>query len=214
MGDRTGGDRHEVVVHVDEGTLVEGRCELGDGAPIAPEVARRLSCDAAVVALSERDGQAVSVGRRTRSIPPALRRALRARNTCCQFPGCTQHRWLDAHHIQHWAHGGATDLDNLVHLCRRHHRLVHEGGFGLERGPAGEPVFRDPRGRELPIAPPLPRGDTAALLARNVDDGLQIDAETCVPDWWGERLDLELGVDALLDWCEPDPGERGSAETG
>src|SRR5438034_3915552 len=123
---RTGGERHQVVVHVDEAALAgagEGGCELEDGPPLAAETARRLACDSSVVRVSERGGKTLSVGRKTRSIPPALRRALKRRDRGCRFPGCENHLFVDAHHVRHWAHGGETSLDNLVLLCRHHHRL-------------------------------------------------------------------------------------------
>ncbi len=154
---RTGGDRHQVVVHVDADVLAGspdagGRCELADGSPLAPETARRLACDAAIVALTQRGGRTLDVGRKTRSIPPALRRALASRDRGCRFPGCDRAR-VDAHHITHWASGGATRLENLVHLCRHHHRLVHEGGFAVERRSGGEIVFRRPDGRRIAPCP-------------------------------------------------------------
>ena len=90
-----------------------------------PDTARRLACDASVVRILERDGRPLSVGRRTRSIPPALRRALQSRDHCCRFPGCTQRRFLHAHHIDHWLDGGTTELENLQLRCRRHHVLQH-----------------------------------------------------------------------------------------
>ena len=129
-------DRARLVVHVDAAALSSdgrGRSELEDGPVIAPETARRLGCDAEVVAQVERDGVPVSVGRKRRTVPPALRRLLEARDeeTCC-FPGCERRRHLQAHHRRHWAHGGETSLDNLVLLCWHHHRLVHEGGFTIE----------------------------------------------------------------------------------
>ena len=162
---RTGGDRHQILVHVDVATLTgadeSGRCELEHGAPLAPETARRLACDASIVRLLERDGKPLTIGRKSRSIPPALRRALRTRDRGCRFPGCGSRRFLDAHHIEHWARGGASDLDNLVHLCGAHHRLLHEGGFHIERRPDGKLIFRrhrrapDPR---LPARPERPAG--------------------------------------------------------
>ena len=77
------------------------------------------------------DRRWTSGARRVR-FPPAIRRALNARDARCRFPGCTA-RHCDAHHITHWADGGGTSLDNLLLLCRRHHRLVHEGGLDIER---------------------------------------------------------------------------------
>src|SRR6266487_3390280 len=120
---RAGGERHQVVVHVDHAALTgegEGGCELAEGPAIAPETARRLACDSSVLLISESGRKTMSVGRKTRSVPSALRRALRRRDRGCRFPGCENHRFVDAHHVQHWAHGGETRLDNLVLLCRRH----------------------------------------------------------------------------------------------
>lgn len=128
---RTGGERVQLVIHVEQEALDEGgegSCLLADGPAIAPETARRLACDASIVTLIERGGEPLGVGRKTRRIPLALRRALEARDGCCRFPGCTN-RHVDAHYIKHWADDGETELVNLVLLCRRHHRLVHDGGL-------------------------------------------------------------------------------------
>src|SRR5438067_1709055 len=106
-----GGERYQVLVHIDEKVLEqdgEGGCVLEDGPALAPETARRLACDASLVRVRERDGELLDVGRKTRKIPAALRRALHARDQGCRFPGCTNRRFVDAHHIQHWAHGGHT----------------------------------------------------------------------------------------------------------
>ena len=183
-GSRPAGERYQVVVHADEGVLAndaQGACELEDGSALAPETARRLACDSSVV----------RNGRKTRSIPPALRRALRARDRGCRFPGCENHRFVDAHHVRHWAQGGPTTLTNLVLLCRGHHRLVHEGGWSVDR----RLRFYDRWGRRFPAAPGLPRGQPDELVARNRDLG--IDADTCEPGT-GEPLDLADAVDALL----------------
>jgi hypothetical protein len=182
--DRPGGERYQVVLHADAAALSEdgeGGAELEDGSAVAPETARRLACDAAVV----------HNGRKTRTISPGLRRALRARDRTCRFPGCDNHRFLDAHHVHHWARGGPTALANLVLLCRRHHRAVHEGGYGLDR----RLRFYDPHGRPLQAVPPRPRGDPDQLVALNV--GLRIDHKTC-ESGTGERLHLGLAVDLLL----------------
>ena len=203
--ERSGGDRFQVVVHVDAAALTASderdaaaRSEICGG-PIATETARRLCCDASVVALVERGGKPLSVGRKTRSIPPALQRALRSRDGGCQFPGCTQHRWVDAHHIEHWAHGGETCLDNLVQLCRHHHRLVHEGGFSVERRATGRLLFRRPDGRALQAVPRAPRrGDPGCMTAANRRSGAHVTPTTCVPDWYGDRLDLAAATEAVL----------------
>ncbi|HEU5059939.1 MAG TPA: DUF222 domain-containing protein, partial [Kofleriaceae bacterium] len=124
----------EVVVHVQAADL-EGRTELGDG--VSAEVCQRVLCDAGMVPMFEDEaGKTIDVGRKTRTIPAALRRALDARDGGCRFPGCTNRLFTDGHHIRHWLEGGETSLENTVLLCRRHHRFVHEHGFSLER--AGE----------------------------------------------------------------------------
>lgn len=102
-----------------------------------------------------RDGSVLGVGRRTRTIPPALRRALDVRDRGCRFPSCGR-RFTSAHHIVHWADGGRTDLENTVLLCRRHHRLVHEEGHRICMDSEGRVVFFNPSGRAIAAAPPPP----------------------------------------------------------
>jgi hypothetical protein len=195
--EQSGGDRHQVVVHVDEAALAgaEGGCELAEGPALVPETARRLACDANVIELKERDGEPLSVGRKTRSIPPALRRALRRRDHGCRFPGCENHRFVDAHHIEHWAQGGETSMDNLVLLCRRHHKLLHEGGYLVERLSAGKLRFRYPWGEPLPDAPRPPPGRLDGLLERNERPPVGADSYRSGA---GDRMDLDLTVKALL----------------
>ncbi len=171
-------------VHADEAALShdgEGGCELEDGSALSPETARRIACDASIV----------RNGRKSRTIPPALRRALRARDRGCRFPGCENRRFLDAHHVQHWARGGETTADNLLLLCRRHHRLVHEGGWHVDRSTR----FFDRWGQLFPAVPRLSRGHPTELLACNRE--LPIDPQTREPEV-GETLDLAAAVDALL----------------
>jgi hypothetical protein len=200
-GDRSGGDRTEIVVHVDAETLRtgrRGRSDVDGQVAIAPETARRLACDASVVSILESgDGEPLSVGRRKRTVPPALRRALRARDGTCRFPGCENRRFIDAHHIVHWARGGETKLDNLVLLCRRHHRLVHEGGFAVERPASGPIRFRHRGGWVIDPVPKAPRGDPSRLLRANGHRGAAIDRDTCLTGT-GEKMDLGLVVDQAL----------------
>jgi Domain of unknown function (DUF222)/HNH endonuclease len=197
-----GGDPCELVVHVDVDTLpadeIQARAEVADGPAISPETVRRLGCDAAVVRIVERDGRPLSVGRRTRTIPPALRRALRSRDDGCRFPGCTHRRFLHAHHIRHWARGGATTLENLVQLCSYHHRLVHEGGFRVE--PAGDraPRFRRPDGQLIPATPSCARVRGPALAHQHERCGLLVDDRTCMPRSAGDPLDYGIAVEGLL----------------
>lgn len=199
---RTGGDRVQLVVHVDAAALCEGnghddaRRELEHGPVLTRRAARRLACDSAVVQIIERDGEPLSVGRKTRSIPPALRRALRARDNGCRFPGCTNHRYVDAHHIRHWADGGPTDLDNLVHLCGHHHRLLHEGGYSVQPGAGGAFEFRTPGGRVLRDQPRVRRRDGCdpALPRARAGARLQI---------LHDRLDLDLATGAMISIAPP-----------
>lgn len=126
-----GGHRPHVSVTIDLAVL-EGRAgvaEIEHGALITGEAARRLACDASVSrVITDGPSSILDIGRRTRAVPAALRSALDLRDGGCTWEGCDRPaRWCDAHHIQHWASGGATRLDNLTLLCRRHHRMAHEG---------------------------------------------------------------------------------------
>lgn len=193
---RAGGERYQLVVHVDEAALTrgEGACVLEDGPALAPETASRLSCDASIIEIRERGGEPLSVGRKTRTIPSAMRRALQMRDRRCRFPGCENRRFLDAHHVRHWARGGETKVGNLVLLCRYHHRCVHEGGYSIVRQNAGNLSFRDPWGSPIPNVPRPPPGELGGLLEANRHLG--IDAATCQPGD-GDPLDLALVVSAL-----------------
>ncbi|MBW3643820.1 MAG: HNH endonuclease [Actinobacteria bacterium] len=198
-----GSDRHLVTVHVDAEVLTgdgDGRCELEEGPALAAETARRLGCDAAVVGIVEDEhGTPLDVGRKTRTISPSLRRALRSRDQGCRFPGCTNTRYVDGHHVQHWAQGGVTSLANLVTLCRAHHRSVHEGGYAIRRTNDGAApwAFLRPDGTEVPAVPaPPPPTDAAAIPRLNDDRGIDI-APGTIPAWCGERLDLGMAVDGL-----------------
>ncbi len=193
--------RARVVVHVDAAALSadgRGRSELEDGPLISPETARRLGCDAEVVAQIDRDGLPLSVGRSRRTVPPALRRLLETRddNTCC-FPGCERRRHLQAHHREHWAHGGETSLENLVLLCYQHHRLVHEGGYTVEGETESGIRFRNRHGIVWPLAPPRPPpGRADDLLADNHNHGLRIGPDTNRTAGWGD-FDLPRVVAAI-----------------
>ena len=128
--------------------------ELG----IAAETSRRLACDASLVTIAHGpDGQVLGAGRRTRTVPPSLRRALEARDRGCRFPGCGL-RFTEAHHVKHWAAGGETSLSNLGLLCRVHHRAVHEGRVQVCLDRDAQIVFFTPRGKAIAGAPP-PTGE-------------------------------------------------------
>jgi hypothetical protein len=146
----TRAERYQVVLHVEPATLAAdgepGRSEMEDGTRLSAETSRRLSCDAGLVRVEHgADGSVIDVGRKTRTIPPAVRRALEARDRGCRFPGCGR-RFTDAHHVKHWADGDKTSVRNCVLLCRFHHRLVHEGGWRVEWRGDGKPMFFNLRG--------------------------------------------------------------------
>ena len=193
-------DRYQVVVHVDAETLhthAAGRCEIEQGPAIPAETARRISCDSSLLSvLDNEDGAPLDVGRKTRSIPPAIRRALNTRDGGCRFPGCTHQRYVDAHHIEHWADGGETKLSNLVTLCRLHHRLVHEGEILIETLAGGGWRFLHPDGRHFEVircSPPA-ECDGEDLEQTHAELGIQIDSKTAATRWRGERMDYDLGV--------------------
>jgi hypothetical protein len=207
-------DRCQVVVHIDQRLLAASstlaplqglqRCELEDERALAAETARRLACDCSRVGLvDDEHGEPLNVGRKTRSIPPALQRALKARDGGCRFPGCDRTRFTEGHHVKHWAHGGETSLSNLLTLCRFHHRLVHEGGFGLRATDDGVFVFTRPDGTRVEengsIGCGRLRGDVQTLFTENRSRGLRIDAETPRCKWIGERMDYSMAVGYLID---------------
>jgi hypothetical protein len=179
---------------------------LEDGAHVSAETSRRLACEATRVELRHgADGAVLGAGGRTRTIPPALRRALEARDRGCRFPGCGVRR-AQGHHIHHWANGGPTRLENLALLCGRHHRAVHEEGYSVECAADGRLHFSTPRGRPIPDVPAslaVPREPAQALVATNEAQGLVIHARTGLPSWCGERLDLGWAIGVLHPACNP-----------
>ena len=139
---------HLVTVHVDHSALAgnEGRA----GLPI--ESVKRLCCDSqAVVITEDTHGEPLGIGRKSRIVPPAIARAVRARDhDRCTFPGCNNQRFLQCHHVEHWSNGGETSLENLMLLCTLHHTLVHEGGFRIEKDFRDEWFFVKPDGVAVP----------------------------------------------------------------
>ncbi len=171
-------DRFQITVHAPAEALLEHSAidaddppQIEDGAVLATETLRRLACDSAIVRILETgDGEPLDIGRKTRVIPPSLRRALKRRDRGCRFPNCTNTRFVDGHHITHWADGGATRLDNLVLLCRHHHRLLHEGMYYVVKDGAhfifccgdGHEI---PAGRDAPIAALIERARSRLVIA-------------------------------------------------
>lgn len=168
-------DNYLVTVHVDQAALAggEGRSAL----PI--ESVKRLCCDSKAVVITENEnGEPLSIGRKTRIVPTAIERALRARdNNCCTFPGCHNRRYLHSHHVEHWSNGGETNLDNLMSLCTKHHTLVHEGGFRIEKDYADRWYFMRPDGIAVPecgyVSRPYenpPRGGYLSVAEKSISE--------------------------------------------
>ena len=141
-------DRYQVILHVDNSDLMRNR----DGnhstneksfpsnvpwiegiGPIADSVANRMLSDASLISMLTKDGEPLFIGRKTHIWPTGMRRAILSRDRHCQFPGCTEHRYLDIHHIIPWSEQGETSIDNGVCLCHYHHDLVHARGYTVER---------------------------------------------------------------------------------
>ncbi len=206
--ERTSGTNSEIIIHVDraltesEGTL---NARLEDGTPVSAETLRRVCCDGGIVPAAVDDhGAVLDVGRRTRSIPSAIRRALWIRDQGCRFPGCMNQRYVHGHHIKHWLHGGPTSLDNLVLLCAWHHRLLHEAGFSAALRAGGELEVRTPAGALIPAHPALTTdrpivewGPGAGEWHGDADDP-DVDEWTTLPSWDGEKMDLDAVVGALV----------------
>ena len=200
------GEAYHVAVHVDAEVLADpgqdGRSEVEPCTGVSAESSRRLACDAPAFAVVHgANGEVLRVGRKSRRISLPLWRTLAARDESCRFPGCERHRHLQAHHVRHWASGGETRQENLVLLCRAHHRAVHEGGYGVELDGEGGLTFIRPDGRALPRSPEpltLPADPTGALAASHLSLGLRITPETNQPGWDGQGMDMDLAVGNLL----------------
>lgn len=183
---------------------------LDDGACVSAETARRLSCDCGVVEVhQDTAGNTLSVGRRTRTIPAALARALARRDPTCRFPGCTSRRFLDGHHLVHWAHGGETSLTNTCRLCTRHHSFVHEHGYRLEWRDGDLAFFH--RGARVFGEPPRVVGSSLGWATiRAAHAALDIDARTGECGWDGQPVQYEWVVDGLVGLDRHRPTTEGA----
>jgi hypothetical protein len=187
---RDPGARNNAVVHVevDESGVVAGETEAG--VPVPPATCRRLLCDATVQGMLGDLGRPLGCGRTTRTIPRRLRRAKhRQTGGGCEWRGCTERRYVELHHVQHWVDGGPTELSNLVALCWHHHHLLHEGVWRLEHDGRGHVRCFRPDGTEL--LDPAPAAAIGEL-------DLSVAHDAIVPGWAGEAFDLSACVDAVL----------------
>lgn len=174
-GDASNRDNYLVTIHVDQTALA------GDGgrSAVPIETVKRLCCDSKAVVVTENDnGEPLGIGRKSRTVPAAIERAVRSRdNNTCRFPGCRNHRFLDCHHVEHWANDGGTDVGNLLLLCMKHHALVHEGGFRIEKDYLDNWAFMRPDGIAVPdigyIARPYddpPRGGLLSVAEKRIKE--------------------------------------------
>jgi hypothetical protein len=169
------------------------RCHVQDGPAISITTAQMLTCTAALSwMLHDRDGTILDLGRRRRRPSTAQRRAARDRDHGrCRYPGCESRR-TDLHHIQYWANGGKTSLDNLISLCQRHHMLIHDRGYLITPGTAGAFTFYQPDGTLIPASPALPATNGTLADCHDAD----ITPDTIIPAWYGEHLDLDYAIHA------------------
>ena len=208
----TSSEAHQVFVHVNANDAgpdnrINGAhtCYADDRRCLAPHVARQLACDASIRTVLENErGEVLNIGRRSRTVPRRICHALRIRDGGCRFPGCGRQRWTDAHHIRHWADGGETSLENLVTLCRYHHRSLHREEYRIERGKDGTLVFLDSRGSPMPSAihPQFASERSAVervkhLQADHASRSIEINASTAVTAWTGERMDYSTAIEWL-----------------
>jgi len=219
-------ERCQLVLHVSDTKNADSNVNL-DGRWLLPDAARRLACDAGLLVVKEDGaGNVLDIGRKSRVIPSAMSRALEIRDGGCQFPGCCESRYVEGHHIKHWADGGETKLDNLVTLCRYHHRELHRGAFFLSLKPQaihskqGKVVrfaerlcfstvdrhFVSPfsRSKDFEIAANPAKFTCACCdfseLEKTLNEEVSepITKKTAVTKWLGERMDLSMAVDGLI----------------
>ena len=189
-----------VIVHVDQDVLLdplnEGCSYIEGLGAISAHTAQRLACDSQISKMEFSSSKTPQPGKTSRNVSKRLRKAILMRDNGCRWPGCTQSKYVDLHHVVFWSKGGPTIPSNLVTLCRTHHRLVHEGGFCLQMPIEGKLIVIDPKGVEIPTYCPLTSPLGPELEEAHDNQGLDISDETL---WYGgERFDLGLTIDALL----------------
>ena len=210
-----GGDKVQIMIHIDANSIDGGKtlngegdkthCYLDGGPFLCPDTVRRLACDAGIVTvLEDSDGNILNVGRKSRVVPSPVRRALNLRDQGCVFPSCTESRYAEVHHIEHWCDGGETSLTNLILLCHHHHVLLHEGKYRVFVDDDQQLVFVNLLNERIKAAlyPQFPdqEDDTQLPLVIERDNealGLAIDEATCGTQWLGERMDYDEAVCVL-----------------
>jgi hypothetical protein len=218
------GDRHQVVVYIDAETLTDptapGESSLQNGRPLPPSTVRRMTCDAAIVpVLTDQLGEPLDVGRKSRTVPSGMRRAVIARDRSCRHPSCDR-RIEEIHHVDHWIDGGETGVGNLIGLCWFHHARHHQGAYDIRLDASGQVVLEGTHGDRLSDWTP-PGGSLHELLADLAQRGIEVDPGTSVPDWYGDPLDVHLSTwiltgrgpahpDGYAEGHDPREGWRGA----
>jgi hypothetical protein len=198
------GEKYQVFLHINANAAnldwkvsQADHCSIDHKHFLAPEVAKRLACDASLTTVLEDDqGNTLNIGRRSRIVPRAMSHALRIRDAGCRYPGCTQNHYTDSHHIKHWAQGGETSMENLVTLCRFHHRLLHKGAYRLARDEAGDLVFTNSRNEVISQSfYPQFIGEIHA------DDCLdpKIDEHSVKSKWQGDSMDIQQSLQCMFE---------------
>jgi hypothetical protein len=170
-----------------------------------------LSCDGSIVEITDGPrGEPLSVGRKQRTVPIAIKRALWARDGGCAFPGCNHTRFIAAHHVRHWSRGGETSLANTMLLCSAHHRLVHEGGYTIRRDEHDRWYFRRPDGRAIPA-----HGYRAEDMRDDVDHASDVSAEgrmrgTSEDECEGVSDDMKSSIRVSAEGCSSSNGRFDS----
>ncbi len=201
------GDKYQVMIHIDANSIDSGEtlnhegdrthCYLDGGPFLCPDTVRRLACDAGIVTvLEDTDGNILNIGRKSRTVPSPVRRALNLRDQGCRFPSCTtESRYAEAHHIEHWCNGGETSLENLILICHHHQALLHEGKYRVFVDDDQQLVFVNLLNETIEAAlyPQFPDQENDAQMPLVIEGenralGLAIDAGTCGTQGLGERM--------------------------
>jgi hypothetical protein len=202
--------------HLDRGATIPVAIVAETGTCLSPDTVRRLACDCGVVEATVDSREApLSVGRKTRTIPAAIKRALLLRDRTCRFPGCDHRLFLDAHHLTHWADGGETSLRNTTLLCGTHHSYVHERGYRIIQDNSGDLTFLDPRGKPVVPVPPRPNPQDLgwpAIRAANATSPLSAETSHAPPR--GGQLDRTEAVNRLFKTKQRADGGNSSGEVG
>lgn len=207
-----GGERHGVLVDIDVATLarvlgteLDPTLPIGlgtrafdsrTGAHLADHDLARMLCDTDIQVLVHHDGVPLWMSKPTRTANRHQRRALQFRSGGgCEYPGCTQTRYLDAHHVRYWSLGGATTIDNMVLLCSHHHRALHRGDYRITATGDQRFTFTDQHGQHLGTTTtatgahgPPPAITRRPRIEHPPDPPAQLGADTACSHTHGERL--------------------------